>query len=74
MILMASCAGAFLIIARDLTVKLLDNWWFTVISGLPYFYRKISGYVAIYRRKDRNTAQGNLAELVGSPVAPFGCK
>ncbi len=36
------------------------------------FYRKVSAYVVIYRCKDKNTTQGNLAELVGSPVAPFG--
>ena len=28
----------------------------------------------IYRSKDKNTTQGNLAELVGSPVAPNWCK
>lgn len=28
---------------------------------------KISGYVVIYRGKDKNTTQGSLAELVGSP-------
>ena len=31
-------------------------------------------YVVIYRGKDKNTTQGNLAELVGSPVAPIWCK
>lgn len=41
---------------------------------LPHFYGKISGYVVIYRGKDKNTTQGSLAELVGSPVAPAGCK
>ena len=49
-------------------------WQFTLLSELPHFYRKISGYVVIYRDKDKNTTQGNLAELVGSPVAPFECK
>ncbi len=43
-------------------------------SELPHFYSKISGYVVIYRDKDKNTTQGNLAELVGSPVAPIWCK
>ncbi len=43
-------------------------------AALPLFYGKISGYVVIYRDKDKNTTQGNLAELVGSPVALFGCK
>ena len=45
-------------------------WQFAVLSGLPHFYGKISSYVVIYRSK----TQGNLAELVGSPVAPFWCK
>ena len=49
-------------------------WQFTLLSELPYFYSKISGYVVIYRGKDKNTTQGNLAELVGSPVAPIWCK
>ena len=31
-------------------------------------------YGNIDRSKDKNTTQGNLAELVGSPVAPFRCK
>lgn len=35
---------------------------------------KIGGYVLVYRSKDKNTTQGNLAELVGSPVAPLWCK
>ena len=47
---------------------------FAVIGGLPYFCGKMGVYVVIYRCKDKNTTQGNLAELVGSPVAPFGCK
>jgi len=49
-------------------------WQFAVLSGLPLFYGAISGYVVIYRGKDKNTTQGNLAELVGSPVAPIWCK
>ena len=49
-------------------------WQFTLLSELPYFYSKISGYVVIYRGKDKNTTQGNLAVLVGSPVAPIWCK
>ncbi len=49
-------------------------WQSAVLSGLPHFYGKISSYVVIYRSKDKNTTQGNLAELVGSPVAPFWCK
>ena len=49
-------------------------WQFTLLSELPYFYSKISGYVVIYRDKDKNTTQGNLAELVGSPVASIWCK
>ena len=35
-----------------------------------FLYGKISGYVVIYMSKDKNTTQGNHAELVGSPVAP----
>lgn len=31
-------------------------------------------YVVIYRSKDKNTTQDNLAELVGSSVAPIWCK
>ena len=49
-------------------------WQFTVIGGLPYFCGKMGVYVVIYRCKDKNTTQGNLAELVGSPVAPIWCK
>ena len=49
-------------------------WQFAISSGLPYFYGKIGGYVVIYRCKDKNTTQGKLAELVGSPVAPLWCK
>ena len=49
-------------------------WQFAVSSGLSHFYGKIGGYVVIYRSKDKNTTQGNLAELVGSPVSPFWCK
>ena len=30
--------------------------------------------MVIYRNKDKNTTQGNLAELVGSSVAPVWCK
>ena len=51
-----------------------DNWQFAGISRLLYFYGKISDYVIIYRCKDKNTTQGKLAELVGSPVAPIWCK
>ena len=47
---------------------------FAVIGGLPYFCGKMGVYVVIYRGKDKNTTQGNLAELVGSPVAPIWCK
>ena len=49
-------------------------WQFAVASGLPHFYGKIVCYVVIYRSKDKKTTQGNLAELVGSPVAPLWCK
>ena len=44
------------------------------ICGLPYFCGKMGVYMVIYRSKDKNTTQGNLAELVGSPVAPIWCK
>ncbi len=49
-------------------------WQFAVIVGLPYFCGKMGVYVVIYRSKDKNTTQGNLAELVGSPVVPIWCK
>ena len=48
-------------------------WQFAVSSGLPYFYGKVGSYVVIYRGKDKNTTQDNLAELVGSPYHPI-CK
>jgi len=41
---------------------------------ISHLCREISAYVVIYRGKDKNTTQGNLAEPVGSPVAPFWCK
>ncbi len=53
-------------IAREMTMR-----HFSVICGLPYFCKKIGAYVAVYRCKDKNTTQGNLAELVGSQVALF---
>lgn len=43
-------------------------------SILPHFYGKISGYMVIYRGKDKNITQGNLAELVSNLVASIGCK
>ena len=46
-------------------------WQFIV---LLYFYRKISDGMVLYKSEDKNTTQGNLAELVGSPVAPLRCK
>ena len=72
----------FLIIIFDMVLtpcKLMQireivMWQFAISSGLPYFYGKIGGYVVIYRCKDKNTTQGKLAELVGSPVAPLWCK
>ena len=30
--------------------------------------------MVIYKSKDKNKTQGNLAELVDSPVAPLRCK
>ena len=47
-------------------IREIVMWQFAVSSGLPHFYGKISGYVVIYRGKDKNTTQGSLAELVGS--------
>ena len=55
-------------------IREIVMWQFAISSGLPHFYGKIGGYVVIYRGKDKNTTQGNLAELVGSPVAPLWCK
>jgi hypothetical protein len=55
-------------------IREIVMWQFAISSGLSYFYSKIGGYVVIYRCKDKNTTQAKLAELVGSPVAPFGCK
>ena len=49
-------------------------WQFAVIGRLPYFYGKTHVCMVIYRSKDKNTTQDNLAELVGSPVAPIWCK
>ena len=44
------------------------------MSGEDCFYGKMDNYVLVYRSKDKNTTQDNLAELVGSPVAPLWCK
>ena len=59
---------------KIMQIREIVMWQFAISSGLSYFYSKIGGYVVIYRCKDKNTTQGKLAELVGSPVAPFGCK
>ncbi len=40
-----------------------------VLYKLAYFYGKIDAYMIIYKYKDKNTTQGSLTELVGSPVA-----
>ena len=45
----------------------------SIISRLPDLYRKMDDYMVKYRSKDKNTTQGNLAELVDSPVAPLWC-
>ena len=50
------------------------KWQFAVMCKLSYFCSHMGVYVVIYRGKDKNTTQGNLAESVGSPVAPFWCK
>ena len=55
-------------------IREMIMWKFAVISRLLHFYGRISGYVLIYRGKDKNTTQGNLVEPVGSPVAPVWCK
>ena len=55
-------------------IREIVMWQLAISSELPHFYSKISGYMVIYRGKDKNTTQGNLAELVGSPVAPIWCK
>lgn len=44
------------------------------MSGEDCFYGNMDNYVVVYSHKDKNTTQGNLAELVGSPVAPVWCK
>ena len=46
-------------------------WQFAASSGLPHFYGKTGVYVVMYKNKDKNTTQGSLVELVGSPVALF---
>ena len=55
-------------------IRKMIIWQFTVLCGLPYFCGKMGVYVVIYRSKDKNTTQDNLAELVGSPVALIWCK
>ena len=55
-------------------IRKMIIWQFAVIGGLPYFCGKIGVSVVIYRSKDKNTTQGNLVELVGSPVASLWCK
>lgn len=55
-------------------IREMITWQFAVICGLPYFCGKMGVSVVIYRGKDKNTTQENLAELVGSPVAPNWCK
>ena len=55
-------------------IREIVMWQFVVISKLPYFCGKMGVYMVIYRSKDKNTTQGNLVELVGSPVAPIWCK
>ena len=59
---------------KIMQIRKIVMWQFAISSGLPHFYGKIGGYVVIYRSKDKNTTQVKLVELVGSPVAPFGCK
>lgn len=47
-------------------------WQFAISSGLPYLYGKIGDYVILYGDKDKNTMQGNLAELVGWKTVEAG--
>ena len=66
--------GMVLAPCKLMQIREIVMWQFVISSGFPHFYGKISGYVVIYRCKDKNTTQGKLAELVGSPVAPLWCK
>ena len=66
--------GMVLAPCKLMQIREIVMWQFVISSGFPHFYGKISGYVVIYRCKDKNTTQGKLAELVGSPVAPIWCK
>lgn len=50
---------------KRILVKFID-------SRLSCFCGKMGVYVVIYRRKDKNTTQGNLVELVGGSVATLG--
>ncbi len=63
-----------LVSCKLMQIREIVMWHFATSSRLPHFYGKIGGYVVLYRCKDKNTTQAKLAELVGSPVAPFGCK
>ena len=51
-----------------------DNMAVCSYKRIAIFCGKMGVYVVIYKSKDKNTTQAKLAELVGSPVAPFGCK
>ena len=62
--------GMVLAPCKLMQIREIVMWQFVISSGFPHFYGKISGYVVIYRCKDKNTTQGKLAELIGSPVAP----
>ena len=55
-------------------IRKIVMWQLAIISRLPDLYGKMDDYMVKYRSKDKNTTQGNLAELVGSPVAPLRCK
>lgn len=55
-------------------IREMIKWQFAVIGELPYFCGKTGVHVVIYKGKDKNTTQGNLVELVGSPVALIWCK
>ena len=55
-------------------IRKIVMWQLAIISRLSDFYGKMDVYMVKYRSKDKNTTQGNLAELVGSPVALLRCE
>ena len=59
-----------------LLVFILINFRNARHKQLAFFNGNLGAYMVIWSGKDKNTTQGNLAEPVGSPVAPvvFWCK